>query len=255
MSLDLSAPLQLLSDFQPIGLEETTAQAALLRRVDTKYVIPPSKLADLLIQWAATHRVLEVNGQRISHYKTVYYDTPQLDLYKAHHAGASSRVKLRVRAYTDYDLSFYEVKVRSNHGVTDKKRVRLVSDDNLPQLLSRSRTQHPRHLQAAGVQPVLQVEYDRITLVSKSGVERITIDLGLTYRNREQVVVFDDRVIIEVKHERGMRTRTHELFRRLGFHPGSISKYCLGVISLYPQVKQNRFKMALRILAKQLRPK
>ncbi len=247
--------VQLLSAYDPIGLADTNDQAALLRRVDTKYVIPPNHLASLLTEWASTHRVLEIEGKRMFHYESVYYDTPQLSLYHAHHAGVSSRVKLRVRAYTDSDLSYYEVKVRSNQGVTDKQRVRLRSDVSLPQLLNRSKTAHPRHLGESDVQAVLWVNYDRITLVSKQGGERITIDLGLTYRNGERVVVFDDRAIIEVKHDRGVRSRTHELFRRSGLKSGSISKYCLGILSIYPQVKQNRFKLPLRILAKQLRPK
>jgi hypothetical protein len=63
---------------------------------------------------------------------------------------------------------------------------------------------------------------------------------------------YPDRVIIEIKHARGVRTRERDLFRSLGIRPGSISKYCLGILSLYPNVKKNRFQLPLRILAKQL---
>ena len=102
------------------------------------------------------------------------------------------------------------------------------------------------------MEEVLQVDYDRITLVDKQGKERITIDLNLAYDNRSQKIAYPDRVIIEVKHERNFRSIQRDLFRRLGIRPGSISKYCLGVMSLYPQVKKNRFKLPLRILSKQL---
>lgn len=243
-----------LSAFDPVSLSEVNRLTALLRRVDTKYVVPPSMLPALLDEWSSTHSVLEIDEKRVSHYRSVYYDTAAFDLFRAHHAGAGNRVKLRVRSYTESDLSFYEEKIRTNQGITDKHRVRLMGTTLLSELLSNSQHLYPRHLQQSALRATLQVEYDRITLVSKKNDERITIDVGLMFRTEEdRSVSFNDRIIVEVKHARGVRSGAHNIFRRLGIRAGSISKYCLGILSLYPQVKQNRFKLPLRILDKQLR--
>ena len=241
-----------LDDFAPISLEETNRRASLLRRVDTKYVIRPDQLDWVLAHWKNSHQILEIDGNRIFHYHSVYYDTPALDLYHAHHSGAASRVKFRTREYTDSQQAYYEIKNRANTGVTDKQRIRVRALDQLPPLLTEASKQYPRRLGGQSIGEVLQVDYDRITLVSREGGERITVDLNLSYRAAGKVEHYPDRVIIEIKHARGVRTRERDLFRSLGIRPGSISKYCLGILSLYPNVKKNRFKLPLRILAKQL---
>lgn len=245
--------LPVLTAFEPIGLSETNQQAGLMRRVDTKYVIRPDQLEHLLHEWVQTHRVLEIENRRIFHYHSVYYDTPALNLYHAHHAGAGARVKFRVREYTDSELTFYEVKQRSNKGITDKQRVRIRESVQLSGLLTDAQQQYAQSLRQDNMQEVLQVDYDRITLVAKDREERITIDLNLVYRAEGREISFPDRVIIEVKHSRGTQSPERDRFRRYGVRAGSISKYCLGILSLYPHVKQNRFKPSLRILAKQLK--
>lgn len=242
----------LLKDFESISLEETNLRASLLRRVDTKYVIRPDQLNFVLAHWRNSHQVLEIGGKRIFHYHSVYYDTPSLDLYHAHHSGAASRVKFRTREYSDSKLAYYEIKRRSNNGLTDKQRIRMRTLDQLTPLLTDASKEYPRKLGEQSIGAVLQVDYDRITLVTKEGEERITIDLNLSYRAAGEVKHYPDRVIIEIKHAKGVRTRERDLFRSIGIRPGSISKYCLGILSLYPNVKKNRFKLPLRILAKQL---
>jgi hypothetical protein len=190
---------------------------------------------------------------RSSHYHSIYYDTPSLALYRAHHAGASSRVKFRLREYTESNLSYYEVKIRSNKGITDKQRSRMRETQSLEEHLEHSVQQHPRFLNGEPVQETLQIDYDRITLVAKTGSERVTIDRNLRYTTKERSMSLDDRIIIEVKQERGKRTLLDQQMRSIGVRPGSISKYCLGILQLYPEAKRNRFKLPMRILDKQLR--
>ena len=243
----------LLRRFEPISLEETNATASLLSRVDTKFVIRPDQLPSLLLLWESTHRVLEVKGARMTHYQSVYYDTPGFDLYHAHHSGKANRVKVRTRQYADQKVFYYEVKQRDNHGITDKKRVALQDSSQVKTLMGALPEQHPGAVRTDRLQAVLLVAYDRITLVSKQQGERITIDSHLAYRAGERAIDFPDRVIIEVKHAKADRSGVLQQFRRLGLKSGSISKYCLGMIHLYPTIKQNHFKQPLRILAKQLR--
>ncbi|MFM8710199.1 MAG: VTC domain-containing protein, partial [Sphingomonadales bacterium] len=114
--MDLSS---ILGSFEPITLDQTNEQASLLKRMDTKYVIRPVQLPEVLSRWAMTHRILEIENKRIFGYHSVYYDTPGLQLYHAHHSGAGNRVKFRTREYTDSQLCFYEIKMRNNKGVTE----------------------------------------------------------------------------------------------------------------------------------------
>ena len=61
-----------------VGLDELNAQAALLTRVDRKYVVPAADL-DLLLTGIPGLRVLEVGGKRESRYESTYLDTVALD--------------------------------------------------------------------------------------------------------------------------------------------------------------------------------
>ena len=245
--------LALVAEFDPIGLEATNAQAALMRRVDTKYVLRPDQLHEILPTWTSTHRVLDIEGGRSTHYHNIYFDTPGFSLYHAHHAGVASRVKFRLREYRESNLRFYEIKARSNKGVTEKQRAPVQGSTSLPDWLHQSVIDYPRHLKGGSIQVSIQIDYDRITLVSRTGAERITIDRNLQFRSGDRLVELQDWIIVEMKHERGMRSSIAGQFRALGIRPGSISKYCLGVMHLFPDVKRNRFKLPLRILDKQLR--
>jgi len=244
----------LLGSFEPVSLEQTNEQASLLKRSDTKYVIRPEQLPAVLSHWMNTHRILEINNNRIFSYHSVYYDTPGLRLYHAHHAGAVNRVKFRVREYVDTQISYYEIKKRDNRGITEKQRTRIKDKDLACSLMHQTGSEYSRHTLHEALQETLQVDYDRITLVAKEGGERITIDLNLCFCANDHRAAFPDRAIIEIKRRRGVMAAEQRFFRAMGIRPGSISKYCLGILSLFPTAKQHRFRMPLRILAKQLTP-
>ena len=62
-------------------------------------------------------------GRRIADYNTLYYDTPDLKMYIAHHDRKLNRQKLRARIYVDSGIAFCEVKNKNNKGRTKKKRI------------------------------------------------------------------------------------------------------------------------------------
>src|SRR5687768_2586669 len=113
--------------FEPVSLHEIGA-AALMDRVDTKFVLPVGSVAGILASLKGGYRVLEVGGRRLSRYSTRYFDTPDLRLYHAHHAGRARRYKVRVRTYVDSEARYLEVKLRTNRGRTTKERVSLAHD-------------------------------------------------------------------------------------------------------------------------------
>ena len=100
------------------------------------------------------------------------------------------------------------------------------------------------------LQPVLWVDYTRLTLVSTTTAERLTLDLNLTFRNDKMSKNYAPVVIAEVKQESLKHSFFLDLMKKYKLREGSISKYCLGIISLYHHVKYNRFKLKLNHLHK-----
>lgn len=233
-----------LARFAPIGLAEMDA-VALMNRVDTKYVLGAGQLPALLAALAGDYRVLEVRGVRLNHYHTLYFDTPDLDLYARHHAGRAERFKVRSRAYLDSGASFLEVKRKTNKGRTVKERMRTEA------LLTRITPEAARFVDglapaAPYLGPVLANAFARITLVGRQHPERATIDLDLRFQAGDLHLSLTGVAVVEIKQERADRTSPLiAQMRALGIRPTAFSKYCVGVALLYPAVRHNRFKPVL----------
>ena len=75
-----------------VGLEEVVSQAALLDRVDVKYVVAVDRFAALVERLAATHAVLERDGGYAFPYRTTYFDTADLVTYRAHQRSRRSTI-------------------------------------------------------------------------------------------------------------------------------------------------------------------
>ena len=91
--------------FSPISLEEMDS-VKLLNRIDTKYTFRPNNINEFLESLQSFYRILEINGNRINHYQTLYFDTPNYQLYLDHHNDRVNRYKLRFRKYI-YSNLFY----------------------------------------------------------------------------------------------------------------------------------------------------
>jgi hypothetical protein len=240
----------LLSRFAPISLGQMEA-VALQNRTDTKYLLSGSQLERALRALAGQYRVLEIDGVRLNAYETLYFDTPDFALYMQHHAGKRNRYKVRSRRYVVTDQAFLEVKLKTNKDRTVKRRV---ATDGLatactPELARfvASAVADP----AETLEPKLWNEYSRITLVSSTHPERLTIDLDLCFGRDGQRVALPGIAVAEVKQD-GV-DRGSGFIRQMhaaGIAPTSFSKYCIGVSLLYPHVKHNNFKPKLRLVQK-----
>lgn len=236
----------------------------LMNRTDTKFVLPLHLLPQLLSDLEPHYRWLNVNKQVLCSYETLYFDTPALQLYHNHQTGRLNRVKVRQRLYTQSGLTFTEVKQKTNKGRTIKKRIE--QPDSSLLLLSRPGcpnfgygnldpessafvNQHSG-LESAGLRPVLWVGYTRITLVSNTSPERLTFDLDLMFYNGTKSVSFSPVVIAEVKQEAHCPSPFLRLIKQHGIRQGSVSKYCLGMLSLDGRLRHNRFKPQLLHLKK-----
>jgi hypothetical protein len=245
--------MPLLELYEPINLAQMD-DMALMSRIDTKYLMGEPELRTILTSLVDDYWVLEVGGVRLNHYKTLYFDTQDLDLYMRHHMGRSIRYKVRSRLYLDSGASFLEVKRRTNKGRTIKDRL---ATEMLLTRLTPEADQFVDSVAPSSTRPLLPMlwnEFSRITLVSRCGPERVTLDLDLRFRTSGANSSLDKVAIVEVKQK--SVDRTSQLIRQmraLGIRPTAFSKYCVGTAMLYPEVKHNRFLPVLRLVDQVMR--
>jgi hypothetical protein len=243
----------LLSSFNTISLEETKSKAELIARFDEKYIIPTRLLEQILNACKPDYDVLEIENKRLLAYETVYFDTPDLHLYDAHHAGYLNRTKIRIRKYLDTGISFLETKVKNNKGFTVKSRTMLdITNTDPLKLLHLSLSRKNENINTANLQESATVLYHRITLVNKNHPERVTIDTGIEFIHHDERVKLNDYVIAEIKKERKQHSAFKSCIQHFHIKPGAISKYCLAIIHLYDNIKKNRFKPQLQLLNKKI---
>lgn len=236
-------------EFAPISLEEMGA-AALMDRVDRKFLLPAQRLPEILEPLTGRYRALEVGGHRLSRYSTRYFDTPELALYHAHHSGRARRYKVRVRRYLDSESRWLEVKLKATRGRTLKKRVSLAHDRLAPmeRLAAEAILGVTDAVPAESLREAAVVEYSRLTLVCGDAPERITLDLMLTFSRGGSTRSFPGVVVAELKQPRRAASPFLEIVREMGVREGAPSKYCAAIATLEPRAKSNRFREAVRRL-------
>jgi hypothetical protein len=98
---------------------------------------------------------------------------------------------------------------------------------------------------------VLTSSFSRITLIGAGIGERVTLDLHPSWRHGSLQASLPGVVIIEVKSARGNSAEGFgHLLREQRVMTRRISKYCTGTCLLYPEIRQNRFKLKLLHLKK-----
>jgi hypothetical protein len=217
----------------------------LLDRLDKKFTFQAFRLEEILDRLQSNYRILEIDGLRSARYETRYFDTPDYEMYTLHHNRKQNRYKVRFRTYLDSGLHFCEVKFKTNKKRTIKKRTLLnrVSYEftgAAEELLLKRAPYTKDQLQEA-----IRVYYTRVTLVSNDLKERVTIDIGLSYKLGDREKAFPNMVIAEVKQDKSGSSSFLQLMHELRIKDISISKYCLGIASLANNVKINNFKIKL----------
>ena len=242
----------------PVGLAELIDRAALLRRVDRKYVVPRAAAAALVASLAGTHRVLAIDGRRATTYDSVYFDTPDLRCCRDHVSGRRRRFKVRSRLYVEDALCRLEVKARSGRGETVKSIVEqrldrhgLLGDAErcfVGLVLAEEGLVPP----GVPLTPSLELAYQRVTLADLDAGTRVTLDAGLvawhTQHRHRLARLDDDHVVVETKG--GVRAgEADRLLLFTGQRPRSFSKYVACVSLLRDDVPDNDVR---RMLGRQL---
>ncbi|WP_232665565.1 polyphosphate polymerase domain-containing protein [Pseudonocardia sp. TRM90224] len=238
---------------EPIGLTELNAMAELQTRVDCKYFVPADVFRRLVRGMADELRVLEIGGQRDFGYESVYFDTADLSAYRAHVQRRRRRFKARTRTYTDTRLCMFEVKLSGTRGETIKQRVphpfdrrAELTDSALAHLAAALESAHHQEL-PAGLAPSVITEYRRTTFVTRAGDARLTCDVSLVCHDPARAVRdTGTHVLVESKSSGHRGSAVDRFLRELGVRPASVSKYCVGIAALRPDLPSNPWHQTLR---------
>lgn len=227
-----------------VGLAELNAAAALLTRVDRKYVVPAADL-DALVTGVPGLRVLEVDGRRTSRYESTYLDTVDLASWSGAAHARRRRWKVRTRLYADSGERWLEVKTRGLRGTTVKERLPHDGDDVIGAagawVRDRLRTAGVHDVEVSGLVATLHTGYVRTTLLLPGTAGRATLDRDLRWVSGHGTAEVGDVLVVETKSG---TPRPGPLDRRLwelGHRPVRISKYGTGLALLTPGLPGNRW--------------
>lgn len=248
-----SPNLNVLDNFQGHSLE-TQNTAALMDRIDNKYLINATLFTELLSRLSTDYSILEISGDRSFTYENIYFDSSQRDYYFQHHNGKLNRQKVRYRRYRETNTCFLEIKLKNNKQRTVKSRIQV--DHNQAFSFAEQQFAECNGIsQFHTLVPTLLVNYQRITLLNRDKTERLTIDFNLHFHNLDgQCSKALDRVFVaELKREaKTGQSLFFKLMRDYRIKSTGFSKYCMGVCltDKERQLKHNRFKPQLNHLQK-----
>jgi hypothetical protein len=234
-----------------VATPELLQRRGLLRRTCTKFVLRADDLAALLWWLRRDYAVLRAAGHNLATYRTLYFDTPELDAFHDHRRGRRPRHKVRIRHYPDRRVSFFELKTKKSDLLTHKRRVAVPYGDNVvsePQL-DLLREHAPRLSRA--LEPQVWTNFRRLTLIGVDTNERVTIDTDLQVGPAGQLERLDHVAIMEVKQwPFCVRTPVMAALRSAGRQASSASKYCAALALTRPGLRLNRLLPALRAIEK-----
>lgn len=245
---------EILNDFKTVDLKQTE-KVKLLNRIDKKFCFNINLLPEILDSLKNDYLILEIENKKINRYKTIYYDTPDLKYYLQHHNGKLNRYKIRHRTYIENNLGFFEIKFKSNKDRTVKKRIK---DGQNPELLNKNRQDFLTEkfkLNPLDLKAVIWINFSRITLISITKPERLTIDMNLEYIKDKQTKSLSELIIAEVKQDKKQKSLFIDIMKKYHIREGSLSKYVMGIILTTAKIKKNNFKEKLRIILKKANDK
>jgi hypothetical protein len=232
---------ELLAGFRPMSLAELDERAALLRRVDHKYVLEWDAFEALARRLQEDHEALEIDGGRHFGYESMYFDTAGLRCFRDHVEERRPRFKARTRCYRDSGACSFEVKLKTADDETDKRQL-----EHPPERRDRLTREAERFLAESvsdvgldldgRLEPSLRTEFRRMTLASPNASARLTCDLDvrLSRPGDGSRSLKGDLVLLESKSEDG-EAAADRMLAEMGVEPISLSKYKVGIELLTEQ--------------------
>ena len=240
----------------PVSLAEVVATADLQTRRDRKYLVPADVFTEFIDIMSDRFAVLEIQGRRLFRYESVYFDTERLTAYHQHAYRRRRRFKVRTRAYLDSADCVLEVKTEGGRGETIKDRLPYEWADR-HHLTEAARQFALRRIGCEEVverlEAVITTAYWRSTMIDPRLGSRLTCDVGLAFRRepggaesgakRHQGPA--DHVLVESKTV-GVTSTADNVLWRLGQRPVPLSKFCVGMALLQPDLPANQWNRELR---------
>jgi hypothetical protein len=234
-----------------VGLAELEERAALLSRVDRKYLLPAAAVDRLVEQLAPAAAVLDIDGCRQFRYESLYFDTPELTSFHRTAHRHRRRFKIRTRTYLDSGSCWLEVKVPGPRGSTVKYRSPHDPgrrDDVGPGLAFVDDAFARHGFTAAGrsgLRPTLRTAYLRCTLLLPGCGSRVTVDTDLRWTAGDRELRLPGTAVVETKNGLVASGADRELWRR-GHRPVALSKYATGLAALHTDLPAAPWKRVLR---------
>ncbi|MDQ3365885.1 MAG: polyphosphate polymerase domain-containing protein [Myxococcota bacterium] len=222
----------------------------LLRRTDTKFVVAASRAAALVAELVDDYAVIRVPSGCVATYRSLYFDTPELQCFHDHRRGRRVRHKIRIREYPDRELAYLEVKTRQSASLTDKQRLAVSWGAASLGECERAFVREHAGDVAGALRPTARIEFRRIGLVSLHAAERVTIDLDLAVIDAAGVRhPLGDLAVIEVKQAPFcVRTAAMRTLARAGLRAAGTSKYVTAIAITHPAEPNHRLRPALRLI-------
>lgn len=234
---------QALATFEPISLVGANEIAELQTRVDRKYLVDEGTLWELLNALAPTLRVLQIDGEQSCDYRSTYFDTADLALYRAAVQGRRRRHKVRSRTYGETGPCFLEVKAKGHRGANVKSRLGYCrSDRNAITTDGHDFIEAVtgRHDIAATLLPVLTTAYNRSTLIDPTSQTRLTFDRRLRCTDTLGGEATLNAIVVETKSA-GAPSAADQWLWQHRVRPSKISKFCTGLAATRPDLPGNKW--------------
>lgn len=224
--------------FQTLSLDTLTSLQSEQRK-DKKFIVPLPALASMFANLKKREfQLLTIQEEYIHEYLNSYFDTIHLDFYHQHHRDKPCRKKMRIREYNSTQQKYFEVKNR-NFNFTSKQRELIENQEELNAKYA--------ELHSLGYGVTLQNRYKRMTFYQIQNQEKLTIDFDLVSYLHERKIEMKEMAIVEIKMENERNSSMLPFFKQNKMRPQSMSKYCIGIASLY-NVRKNYFLPTLRKL-------
>lgn len=235
-----------LGDRRRVTLAEVVATAPAMTRLDRKYLVPLPVVQEMLGSLYPAWGVLDVADRRTTHYRSTYFDSPDLATVRAHVQQRRRRWKARSRLYVEDRLCRTEVKAKDGRGLT----VKTVTDASAEHygcltadagaFVTSTLAGHRITVDAHRLLPSMEISYERMTLARTDALPaRMTLDWGISsVMGRERVWVDDQHVLVETKGDL-QPSDADRLLTGLGFRPRSFSKYASAAALLHPGIPDN----------------
>lgn len=244
--------MAVISGLSGIGLEELVSRAALLTRVDRKYVLPAREVGPLVASASFETLALDIDGSRRTPYASTYFDTPCLETFRAAAHRRRRRCKVRIRTYIGSSSCWLEVKTRGTRAGTVKTRWE--HDPNAAEELGEGlrnvvevMEEQDLTLDSGALTSVLETRYERATLFLPGSASRVTIDSSLGWKDLRSggQLRLPDIAIVETKSGSGPSEMDRLLWRQ-GIRPSRISKYATGLAALHADLPAVPWRRVLR---------